>query len=69
MKIREDLEGEDRLIQDGFARAENRVLTFDNDESFSRAVGVMVELMQSDRNGHTSLESALLGREIRFEIK
>ena len=58
----------ERIIQDGFARENNQILTFKDDESFSQAVEVMVELAQPG-NGHVSLESALLERGIRFELR
>ena len=58
----------DRLIQDGFAKSGNRVLTFESDENFSRAVGAMVELIKPG-NGRISLESVLLERGIKFEAR
>ena len=58
----------ERSIQDGFARENNQILTFKDDESFTQAVGITLELVQPG-NGHVSLESALLEKGIKFEAR
>lgn len=59
----------ERSIQDAVARAGNRVLTFETDESFTQAVAAMIELSQPGVNGHVNLESVLLERGIDFELR
>lgn len=60
-RIKEDFVVE-RTIQDGFAKTESRVLTFESDESLAQVVGAMLEIVQSGGNGHISLESVLRDR-------
>lgn len=59
----------ERSIQDAAAKAENQVLTFKSDESFTQAVGAMIELVNHRENGRISLASILLEKGIRFEVK